>query len=72
VVAPHVVERRAREGDDVLQVLERQVAARDHSLDAVGVRGEARSIEHRLYGVADCKYLHAWIIPFLIPASPAD
>src|SRR5919107_377320 len=50
-------ERRG-EGDDVVKVVERQVAAGDHGLDPSSVRREARPVEHRLYPVADAQYLH--------------
>src|SRR5215208_6710984 len=58
VVAENVVDRHAEEGDDVVKVVERQVAAGDHSLHSSSVRSEARPVEHRLHPVADAQDLH--------------
>src|SRR5215203_5939089 len=57
VVSEHVVERDAEKGDDVLEVIEGQVPAGDHRLDASGIGGQVRAVEHRLHPVADAEYL---------------
>jgi hypothetical protein len=57
VVSEHVVDGDAEEGDDVFEVIERQVTAGDHRLDAPGIGGQVRTVQHRLDPVADAEYL---------------
>src|SRR5919107_4003405 len=58
VVAENVIDGHAEEGDDVVKVVERQVAAGTHGLHLSSVRREARPVEHRLNPVADAQDLH--------------
>src|SRR5919112_3937683 len=61
VVSKHVVDRDTEKGDDVFEVIERQVPAGDHRLDAPGIGGEVRTVQHPLHPVADAEYLHVYI-----------
>jgi hypothetical protein len=61
VVSKHVVDRDTEKGDDVFEVIERQVPARDYRLDAPGIGGQVRTVQHPLHSVADAEYLHVYI-----------
>jgi hypothetical protein len=61
VVSQHVVDRDTEKGDDVFEVIERQVPARDYRLDAPGIGGQVRTVQHPLHSVADAEYLHVYI-----------
>src|ERR687896_1049029 len=69
VVTKHVVDRDAEKGDDVFEVIERQVPAGDHRLDAPGIGGQVRTVQHPLYPVADAEYLHVYI-PVTLQSIP--
>src|SRR5215212_1017836 len=61
VVSKYVVDRDAEKGDDVLEVIERQVPAGDHRLDAPGIGVQVWTVQHPLHPVADAEYLHVCI-----------
>ncbi len=61
VVSKQVVDRDPEESDDVFEVIERQVTAGDHRLDAPGIGVQVRTVQHRLDPVADAEDFHVYL-----------
>src|SRR5215211_915345 len=69
VVSKHVVETATEKGDDVFEVIERQVPAGNHRFDSPGIGGKVRTVQHPLHLVADAEDLHVYL-PVTLQSIP--